>query len=76
MEMTYSDEELKVFFEQISKGFTYKEATANVHYDLDIMERTMNDYDVRCHILDLSMHGYHTGWRKGIYYPELDERIK
>lgn len=73
--MKYTDEELVVIFEQMAIGFTYKEAVVNVGYDIKRMELTMNDFDVRCHILDLSMFGYHTGWRKGIYYSELNERI-
>lgn len=71
----YTDEELKPFFHEMSIGFTYKEATANIGYDINRIESTMNDLEVRCYMLDVSMAGYHTGWRKGKYYPEHDERI-
>jgi len=70
----YPDDELKPYWDQISLGYTYKEATTNIDWDRDRIESNMNDLEFRCHLLDLAMVAYHTGWRKGIYYPELDER--
>jgi len=52
---TYIDSELIIYFEEISKGYCYKQSAENIGYDLDKIERTLNDYEVRCHLLDLSM---------------------
>jgi hypothetical protein len=52
----YSDEELKIFFRYILQGYCYKQSTAKAGYDQRRIEWTLHtDYDVRCHMLDLSM---------------------
>ena len=52
---TYTDLELVIYFDEISKGYCYKQAAENVGYDMIKIEWTMNDYEVRCHVVDLSM---------------------
>lgn len=52
---TYTDEELKPYFDEIAKGYCYKQSAENIGYNLDKLESTLNDVEVRIHIVDLSM---------------------
>ena len=51
----YPDEELKPFFDYIYNGCTYTEATRRAGMNLERIQTTMDDIEVRQHILNLSM---------------------
>ena len=53
----YTDSELieSGIFEFVKAGFTYPESVGFAGLDRDRFERNMNDYEVRCHIVDCSM---------------------
>jgi hypothetical protein len=50
----YTDKELIPFFELVAKGYCYKQSCDLIGYSRDRMVHTMNDEDVRYHILCLS----------------------
>lgn len=50
--MLYTDEELKPYFAEVAKGYPVKQAAYNA--GLDFSSKTFDDYEVRCHSLDLS----------------------
>ena len=51
----YTDEELIPYFEEMSKGYCYKQSAENIGFDMEKLERTMSDLEVRIHIVDLSI---------------------
>lgn len=54
-QMKYTDVEMQPIFEQVSLGYTVYEAMDIVGYDLERINRTLDDIDVRIHIVDLAM---------------------
>ena len=52
----YTDEELKPFFEEVSKGYCFKQATEKAGLDWEVMHNTLySDDETIGYALDLSM---------------------
>lgn len=52
---TYTDDELIPFFELVGKGFCYRQSCDILEYEHKKMEWTMEDLDIRIHIVNLSL---------------------
>lgn len=52
----YEDEDLEKFFEYVAAGYCWKQSTDKAGLDRERMDHTLwNDYDVKCHMIDLAM---------------------
>ena len=55
-EPQYSDEEIKIFFAEVLKGYCFKQATENAGMDWQTMENTLySDDETLVYAIDLSM---------------------